>query len=144
MESREGIAGPALEEAATRMAAAMNSNIKEHFFERQVQFIVLRQNLNMNNKEEREMAREQQRTMNKAAAGPTTDSSLPTLIKTSVPYDLEACPEHFLWPMFTMNTLLESKQKHSFRLVPLTQGFVPGACLHICTGSLSRPHRWRV
>ena len=119
------------------MAAAINTNIKEHFYDRQVQFIALRQNLNMKKKEDREMAREQQRAINKAAPGPTTDSSLPTLIKTSVPYDLEACPEHFLWPMFTMNTLLESKQKHTFRLVPLTQGFVPGACLHICTLALS-------
>jgi len=59
--------GPVLEEAATRMAAAINSNIKEHFFERQLQFIALLQNLNMKNKEDREMAREQQRTINKAA-----------------------------------------------------------------------------
>jgi len=43
--------GPVLEEAATRMAAAINSNIKEHFYERQLQFIALLQNLNMKNKE---------------------------------------------------------------------------------------------
>ena len=136
LECRDGIPWPALEEAATRMAAAINTNIKEHFYERQLQFIALRQNLDMKKKEDREMAREQQRAINKAARGPTTDSSLPTVIKTCVPYDLEAYPEHFLWPMFTMNTLLESKQMHTFRLVPLSQGFVPGACLHICTGSL--------
>jgi len=74
--------GPVLEEAATRMAAAINSNIKEHFYERQLQFIALLQNLDMKNKEDREMAREQQRTINKAAPGRTTDSPLPTLIIT--------------------------------------------------------------
>src|ERR1700730_2391512 len=81
LECRDGIPTHALEEAATRMAAAINTNIKEHFYERQLQFIALRQNLVMKKKEDREMAREQQRAINKAATGPTTDSSLPTLIK---------------------------------------------------------------
>jgi hypothetical protein len=60
LECRDGIPWPALEEAATRMAAAINTNIKEHFYERQLRFIALRQNLDMNKKGDKEKAREQQ------------------------------------------------------------------------------------
>jgi len=45
-------------------------------------------------------------------------------------------PERFLWPMWRMNALLEEHEQRKFAVLPLSMGFVPGACLHIDTYSL--------
>ena len=134
LEQRDGIPGHVLEEAATRMAAAINTNVREHYFERQLRYIKLRDNLT-----NKQTARERQRQINNAAMpGPTNDASLPAVISTSVPYDLEAYPERFLYPMWIMNQLFEARGEHTFRVLPLSQGFVSGASLHIDTDSLLR------
>jgi hypothetical protein len=129
--SRSGLPDNALQEAGTRMAAAINTNIQTHWYKRQWQYIALRDNL------DKKEAKVKQQQINAAAgAGLTTDDSLPHELLKSVESDLKAHPERFLYTMWQMNKLHETKGKRLFAVLPMAHGFVPGACLHIDTQSL--------
>ena len=69
--------------------------------------------------------------------GRTHDDSLPyELLSDSVDLELQKHPERFLYPMWIMSKYFETAEQRLFALLPLSHGFVPGACLHIDTDAL--------
>jgi len=117
-----------LDELATRMAAVLNTNIREHFWKRQLQYLMeLKDDLT------REQAKAMQQKINEKKK---RHDSLPEGIVDDVAYHLKAHPEDFLFPMWRMATLLERNNKKIFALLPLSKGFVPGASLHLDTDAL--------
>jgi hypothetical protein len=64
------------------------------------------------------------------------DDSLPAKLEGSVQEHLEKYPQDFLWPMYKMSKVLEEKKKKRVAILPLTTGFVPGACLQLDTQAL--------
>ena len=137
--SRSGLPANSLREAATRMAAAINTNIRVHWYKRQQRYIAVRDGLDM------KIAKVKQQQINAAADAATAaaaagqqqlDDSLPLKLLKSVALDLETHPQRFLYPMWRMNKLFEEKGMHLFAVLPMAHGFIPGACLHIDTRSL--------
>ena len=132
--SRSGLPANSLREAATRMAAAINTNIRVHWYKRQRRYIAVRDGLDM------KIAKVKQQQINEvadaAAVQQQLDDSLPLKLLKSVALDLETHPQRFLYPMWRMNKLFEEKGMHLFAVLPMAHGFIPGACLHIDTKSL--------
>jgi len=76
--SRADLPGHALQEAAAHMAAAINTNIREHWFKRQRRYLALRDGL------AKTAAWDKQRAINSVAGpGATADDSLPWLDRSS-------------------------------------------------------------
>ena len=126
--SRKGPPSHALQEATRHMAAAINTNICKLVSRR---YLALRDNL------DKRQAWDKQRAINEAAgSGATADDSLPPKLDKSVAYDLAAHPERFLWTMWRMDAFFEERGERKFAVLPLSTGFVPGACLHIDTDAL--------
>jgi hypothetical protein len=153
---RTGLPGNALQEVATRIAASIETNIREHFFRRQLHNIFWREcipNQASGTKlapEERKQAwkkaRERQTEINeKAVTERLADKSLPRpdTIEKSVAYHLEAHAEAFVGLLLWMNSQLEEKGQKKFAVLPMSTGFVPGANLHIDTDSLERLVGWQ-
>ena len=134
--SRSGLPANSLRESATRMAAAINTNIQVHWYKRQQRYIAVRDGLDM------KIAKVKQQQINAAADAATAagqqqlDDSLPLKLLKSVALDLETHPQRFLYAMWRMNKLFEEKGMHLFAVLPMAHGFIPGACLHIDTNSL--------
>ena len=131
--SRLGLHVNSLLHVANRIAAVINTNIRQHFYPRQQQHITLRDNLPT-----KIAAKCRQMDINSNAhRGRTHDESLPyELLTDSVEWELQKHPERFLYPMWCMNKLREEKGESLFSVLPLSCGFVPGACLHIDTDAL--------
>jgi hypothetical protein len=116
-----------VKEAATRIAAAIVTNIRTHFLARQRKYLMLQEDLKKGDAYKR-----QQEINNQLGI----DDSLPAKLKGSVQEHLEKSPHDFLWPMYKMSKVLEEKKKKRFAILPLTTGFVPGACLQLDTQAL--------
>jgi hypothetical protein len=132
--SRSGLHVNSLIFAAKQIATAINTNIQQHFYKRQLRYIKLRDNLHT-----QDDAKRRQEEINLSAhCGHTTDDSLPYKLMHSVEQDLQQYPEHFLYPMWVMNKHFETADppQKLFALLPLVRGFVPGAHLHIDTVAL--------
>lgn len=126
---QRSLPGNSVQETCKNIATSVVTNIKEHFFARQLAYIRVRDGL------DKQSARVRQKEIN-MQTGPTTDDSLPPTIDKSVPYDLEANPERFLYPMWKMNLLFAQKGRRTFAILPLSKGFVPSSVLHIDTDAL--------
>lgn len=149
LENRTGLSDSSLEELATSIATTINTNIIEHFFKRQYSYLFhqdiegeKQEEIEKDSKERRKLrkarhkrTREKQEAIN-SKTGTTNEPSLPNYIEKSVVEDLESNPEKFLYPMWIMNSFLESRGKKKFALLPLTKRFVPSASLSIDTKTL--------
>ncbi len=130
--SRAGLPFNTLQEAATRIAAAIITNIQQHYYKRQWQYIALRDGLSKRD------AKAKQKQINAAAdagaaaakaAGQqsyqTHDNSLPfELLESTVALELAKHPERFLFTMWCMNKLREEKGKRLFAVMPMARGFI--------------------
>ncbi|CAH6420238.1 Hypothetical protein UVM_LOCUS91 [uncultured virus] len=131
-ERRDYLGGNWLEETANRIAAAIETNVREHFFQRQFRYVRLRDQLGSKS----ETAKRVRKINAVAAPGNQTDDSLPTSLDATITDDLEAHPERFLWPMWNMNRAFEAAGAKKFAVLPLPQGFVPGASYHVDSDTL--------
>jgi len=124
LEKRDGIPSNALSELATAIATSINTNVKMHFFSRQLKYIQLKYGLSKKD------ARKKQDVINEEAKEKQglKEECLPSTISKSVAYDLEVYPEKFLFPMWKMNCFLCSanekleKKVKLFAVLPLSKG----------------------
>lgn len=138
--SRSGMPSSALEEIATHIAASINTNIKQHFWQRQVVHIKLREKCT-----KKEAHAHAQRVNDLANAGnPIADDSLPDKIEGNIALMLEVHPERFISVMWRMNRLREERDVRRFAVLPLATGFVPGSCLHLDTSAFEELMKSRV
>jgi hypothetical protein len=115
--SREGIPCNSLQEASKKMAAAINTNVREHWYKRQRRYLAVRDNM------DKKTAWDHQREINSAAgSGPTNDDSLPPTLLKSVGQDLASNPERFLWRMWCINSFLE---RHGYKKVCCSASLPP-------------------
>jgi len=142
--SRAGVAaGNFIGEAADRLAASINTHVRQHFFQIQRRYLRLRAAVKMqkvSDKDQRPKLVSEaegwalQYSVNTSGE---TDESLPPLPDgMSVHMALEEYPERFLFHIHRMNRLLEQYGYAKYAVFPLSTGFVPGAYLHMDTPSL--------
>jgi hypothetical protein len=141
--SREGVAaGNFIGEAAKRLAASINTQVREHFVQIQLRYFRLRAAVKVHkvsDKERPEMVSvEEGRALQFAVnTSGENDESLPPLPGgMSVLTALEQYPEWFLFHIHRMNRLFEQHDHKKYAVFPLSTGFVPGAYLHVDTPSL--------
>ena len=121
----------ALEELANHIQAAVNTNIKMHFFSRQLKY--LRSCFSLKKKE----AVQRQKELNESRQGSEDELlTLPRVIERSVAWDLKVHPEKFLFPMWQMNQYFVMKGVHTFAVLPISKGFTPSASLSVDTFTL--------
>ena len=128
LESRVGFDSNVIQETANRIVSLIETNIKMHFFSRQLRYLRARDNLSKKD------AHKRQNEINQQKGG--TDASLPFMVEKYVAYDLEVHPECFLYPMWQMNRFFAEKGLKTFALLPLSRGFIPSASLHVDTLTL--------
>ena len=138
LESRAGLPYSSLIECATKIAASIETNVRQHFAQHQRRYLKLRDGL-LTNKEadERQSSINAQAAKDRAADLTCRDNSLPHFLgENTVGEDLQQHPERYLFVLWRYNIAFEEAGQHTVAVLPLSTGFVPGSSLHIDTQAL--------